>query len=269
VKEGAFMAGFTSQIQPMTQIYDAIVLAGGQGSGIVATQPVKGLIEIEGRPMVAWVVDALHAASAINRIIVVIPPGSARGAWAQDITVIEHKGDLISNCESALAVIDGTRPLMWISADIPALTAEAIDGYAAEVAKRAVELSYPLIREDDINQKFPGSVRTYLRLKEGRMTGGNLFTCTLEVANKVKPLMSGFIDARKDPMATVRMLGPSIATKFALGTLSIADVEKRVYKLFGIVGAGIVTPYVGIGVDVDKPTDLVLMERYFEDLGRG
>ena len=254
-----------SQTTQTAALFDAIVLAGGDSSHIDAQQPVKGLLEIAGKPMVAWAVEALMHARSIARIIVVIPPNTARGSWADGITIVEHEGSLLDNCESALAVIDGANPLLWLSADVPAITPEAIDDYTQRVTDRGAELTYPMILETDINRVFPGSVRTYMKLREGRMTGGNLFTCTLDVANKVRPIVSSFIDARKDPMAMVRLLGPGVATKFALGSLSIADVERRIDKGFGIKAAGIITPFVEIGVDVDKPADVAPMEKYLQN----
>jgi len=246
----------------ITPRFDAIVLAGGDSTGIDANQPVKGLLEVSGKPLVAWVVDALKRAQTIARIVVVIPANTDRGSWAEGVTIVEHEGSLLENCESALEAVDGVRPLIWMSADIPAVTPAAIDDYTQRATRRRAELTYPLILESDINKAFPGSVRTYMRISEGRMTGGNLFTCTLEVANKVRPIVSGFIDARKDPMAMVRLLGAGVATKFALGTLSISDVERRIHKLYGINAAGIITPFVEIGVDVDKPADVAPMEAF-------
>jgi len=44
--------------------------------------------------------------------------------------------------------------------------------------------------------------------------------------------------------------------------LSIKEIEERIEKILHFKGAAIVTPYAEIGIDVDKPSDLDLVERY-------
>jgi len=245
----------------MTSTYDAIVLAGGDGTSVDPAQPIKGLLEIGGRPMVEWVVDALRQAKTVDRIFVVIARVPAIAPWASHVTVIEHAGTLLENCEKAFEYVDDSNPLIWVSADIPALSAEAVDDFTERTEKRRAEFSYPLILEDDMNKQFPGSARTYLKLKEGRVTGGNLMTTTQRAAKIIQPIIGEYMDARKDPVKTAKLLGPQIATKYALGALSIRDAEDRINKLFHINAAGIITPFAEIGADVDKPADKRIMEQ--------
>ncbi|MCL2818143.1 MAG: NTP transferase domain-containing protein [Actinomycetia bacterium] len=241
--------------------YDAIVLGGGDGSAIDPAQPIKGLIEIAGKPMIQWVVEALDDARSINEIVVVMPQAVSLGPWADGVKVIVHDGTLIENGEAGVAQVDGTRPIMGLCGDIPAITAQAIDDYTDRVNKRHVQFSYPLILESDIEREFPGSIRTYVKLREGKATGGNIVTGTVEVIEKLRPLMNDFYEMRKDPSKAIKLVGPQIATQYAMGRLSVAAVEERIFKQFGIRGAGIFTSFAAIGTDVDKPSDVSAMEK--------
>ena len=59
----------------MTKL-DAVILAGADTHGSLATctdTPYEAMIDIQGKPMVEYVVDALRASSSVGRITVVGP----------------------------------------------------------------------------------------------------------------------------------------------------------------------------------------------------
>ena len=64
---------------------DAVVLAGGDGAVIDPTSRFKGLLPVHGRPMVAWVVDALRASPFVAEVAVVVPTAEDLGAWADTV----------------------------------------------------------------------------------------------------------------------------------------------------------------------------------------
>jgi len=249
------------------QTYDAIVLAGGRGTGIDVSQPIKGLIEIASKPMVAWVVEALEKSEFIDRIVVVLPAQGMVGPWADNVTVIRSEGTLIENCEAGLAGTDQQNPLLWLSADIPAITPQAIEDFLLRAARRQAQIAYPVIPEEDVNRQFPGSARTYIKLNEGRVTGGNMLMTTVTAAEKIRPIMSDLFEVRKEPVKVARLIGPALASKLALGRLGIPEVEKRIDKMFGLRAVGVITSYAAIGVDVDKGPDKRVMEQALAELG--
>ena len=52
----------------------ALVVAAGRGERLGSAGP-KALVELAGRPMLAWSLDALRASAAIERIVVALPAG--------------------------------------------------------------------------------------------------------------------------------------------------------------------------------------------------
>ena len=59
----------------------ALIVAAGSGERLGAGRP-KALVELAGRPLLQWSVDALAATAGIEQIVVALPPGEPppRGA---------------------------------------------------------------------------------------------------------------------------------------------------------------------------------------------
>ncbi|HBR33284.1 MAG TPA: hypothetical protein DD734_01515, partial [Firmicutes bacterium] len=55
-----------------------------------------------------------------------------------------------------------------------------------------------------------------------------------------------------------RLLGFKFLVKLLTGRLKVAEIEARVEEILGMKGAGVLSLYPEIGVDVDKPSDLAL-----------
>ena len=67
----------------------------------------------------------------------------------------------------------------------------------------------------------------------------------------------------------VRILGLRFALKFLLGWLHPAEVESKAGALIGGTGAAVVVDEPTIGMDVDKPDDVVLAERALYGMTQG
>jgi len=114
------------------------------------------------------------------------------------------------------------------------------------------------VARDVIEEKFPGVKRTYIKLADATVTGGNVFMVDAPVVRKNRGIIEKALDMRKNPLALGSLLGLPIILKYLFGRLSIADVEKRAWDKLALVGRGVIVPYAEIGVDVDKPSDLEL-----------
>ncbi|HWD10479.1 MAG TPA: 2-C-methyl-D-erythritol 4-phosphate cytidylyltransferase [Solirubrobacteraceae bacterium] len=57
----------------------ALIVAAGSGERLGAGRP-KALVELAGRPLVQWSIDALRSAASVAEIVVAMPPGAAAPA---------------------------------------------------------------------------------------------------------------------------------------------------------------------------------------------
>jgi GTP:adenosylcobinamide-phosphate guanylyltransferase len=236
---------------------EAVVLAGQRNDGRlhdVAAVEYEALIPIAGRPMVDWVVEALLGHPAIERVRVV---GVATPA--PRISVISPGHTLWENIRRGLEGMDRDVPTVVATADIPLLRPEIVEALLAAAA-RDREMIYPLVPESAVKAQFPTAQRTYFRFREGVYTGGNLFVVKPRVAGTLAAAAPRLLDHRKSPWKLARDVGAGVLVKFLLGRLTLREVEAKAGRLLGIDGRALVFPYPEVGMDVDKPSDLALVE---------
>ncbi len=239
----------------------AVVLAGRPNAGplrAVGAAPWEGLVEIAGRPMVSYVVEALQQAAGVGRVVVVAPPEVA--AVVQGVEVAPPGGSLVESLRHGLAVA-GEGPVLVAGSDLPLLRAEMVERFLAACQASGAAVCYPIVARDTCLERFPDARRTFVRLREGVFTGGNLFYLAPEAFQPVLRLLDRFYAARKSPLRLARLLGPGVLLRFVTGRLSVADVERRFGQLAGCAGRAIVCPDPEVGMDVDKPEDCRVVER--------
>ena len=249
---------------------DAVVLAGAPNTGRlheVSPEPYEALIEIAGRPMLAYVLDALRASSQVDRLVVVGPPELDPVVAAAGAERADAGPDVVVNLRAGVAALGaaGSRYILISTSDIPLLTPEAVDDFLTRCREMGdLDVYYPVVRRERSEEVYPGVERTYVRLKDGSVTGGNLFLMRADVLERSEGLLAEAISLRKHPLRMSRLLGPRVLVKAAVRTLSADDVERRVEELLGLRGRAVFTPYAEIGVDVDKPSDLALARQVLE-----
>jgi molybdopterin-guanine dinucleotide biosynthesis protein A len=240
----------------------AMILAGGEGAIIDPTVRVKGLIPIAGRPMIEWVVEALKAANTVSEIAVVAPADSEAGAWTE---LVDHwvvsDGSFIENALAGLSVFDDDALVLAATGDLPALTLEAIDDYVTRSLDSGAEFTYPLVAERDMEEQFPGSQRTYVKVAGGRVTGGNMMLLSSRLVRRNREIAQRLFETRKSAARMARVIGIPFIVRYVTGTLRVDDVERKMEQLLGAKCSAIYTRHASIGADVDKPIDVVVAER--------
>lgn len=256
---------------------DAVVLAGGLNCGLLqkySTARSEALIPIGGRPMVEYVVNALKHTAAVRRIAVAGPCKDLAPVFSRDPAVL-----IVEGGDTAIAtLLKGVEALEkfsspkadafpWVliaTSDIPMITPEAIEDFLRLCQMREGEVYYPVVRREASEKKYPGVKRTYVRLREGSFTGGNLLLVDKRVIARCVPLAEKIVARRKNPLALSQLLGLRFVFKFLLRRLSLAEAEAKMSALLGVKGVAVVSEYAEVGVDVDKPSDLQLARRLLE-----
>lgn len=243
--------------------FNALILGGGSSHPIDGIEGPKGLVDILGRPMLEWVIDALVQAESVDKIALVFPH---MDLLSDDIkskvdVLVESNGEFSDNVLRGLDALGNEKQILAVTGDIPALTAEAVDDLVARTLESGADFAYAVIRESEIESQFPGSARTYLKLKDGRITGGNIIVIGPQSLHGVREHIQDFFEARKSPMGLAQILGFSFMARFAMGQLSFADLEKKMSSIVKAPCKAILTPFASIGADVDKPIDKVVVEK--------
>jgi 2-C-methyl-D-erythritol 4-phosphate cytidylyltransferase len=123
-----------------------VIAAAGSGQRLGAGGP-KALVELAGRPMLEWSLDAFRAASAIAEIVVAAPPGQEERIAGLGVVAVaggEHRSESVSNAlelcgEEIVVVHDAARPLVT-----PELIDAMVEKLAAEEDAAGVIAATPV-----------------------------------------------------------------------------------------------------------------------------
>lgn len=241
----------------------ALVLAGAKNDGPlqeVSEAPYEAFIELGGRPMIQYVLDALRGAKTVGSVGIVGPVDELRQRLRlQDEKLIAAAGGLLDNLERGARALSDGGWLLVLSADIPLVDATAIDDFLSRCAAIGPkDAYYPLVSREDSERAFPGVKRTYFHLREGAFTGGNFVLLRPEMLLRAKQIFEQAVELRKKPVQMARLLGLGFILKFVFRRLSAQDAERVILAKLGIDGAVVRVPYASVGFDVDKPTDFAI-----------
>lgn len=248
-------------------MYDAIILAGGENSEPLsefAAEAYEAMIDIDGKPMVTFVAEALAATPQVGRIFVVGPlTALAKCTFPPGTSCVASGRSILETIQQGMAALGHQHKVLIVTADIPLLTPAAVEDFLAQCGAAEADLYYPIVSKEDNNRHYPGNQRTYVRFHDGVFTGGNIFLVNPQVVPQCMAVARRLIDNRKKPLQLCRLLGWGFVVQFFLGTLSVQKVKERVAELLGIRGAVIRSAYPELGIDVDKPSDLELVRAAF------
>jgi GTP:adenosylcobinamide-phosphate guanylyltransferase len=190
-----------NQIRAYASPLDAIVLAGTDDNPrrMIRGQN-KAFLEIGGKTLVRRVAEALLQAATIGQVFVVGPSERLRrvlGDLGGRITIVEQAGKMLSNAWQAIYAAearfrechgrdDPQRPLLFISSDLPLVSAAAIDDFVARCAREdsrqptlgamlagvAEEASLSRYYPDE---RGPGIQRPYVHLAECKVRLANIY----------------------------------------------------------------------------------------------
>lgn len=243
---------------------NVIVLAGAANGGPlreVSPATNEALVEINGKPMIQYVIDGLRQARSVARIVIVAPPGEVEPhVTGRDLEFVPSRGHIIDNILEALKVLPKDEMFLVVSSDVPLITGQIVDDLVALCQKQSADLYYPIVEKSVAEARFPHVKRTYVPLREGIFTGGNIFLVNPAIVDRAVPVVRAFLDYRKSPLKMVSLLGWGFALRYMVfRNLSLKELEQKVSDMLGIKGAVIICPWPEVGVDVDKPSDLELM----------
>ena len=123
----------------------ALILAAGRGERLGAARP-KALVELAGRPLLHWSLDALGGVRAIERIVVALPPGvdapegtvGVLGGAVRSESVRLALGAAEGRGSDLVLVHDAARPLLSAALIEDTLAAASRDGVDGAIAAAPV-----------------------------------------------------------------------------------------------------------------------------------
>ena len=253
---------------------DAIVTAGGipkPGEPLYEyTQgKPKALIDIAGKPMIQWVLDALDQSDSVDDIVIVgLEPSDAFSSQKVK-AYVPNQGGLLENLRAGVVKILEINPnaahVLAVSSDVPTIKPEMIDWVVEETMKTDEDLYYFVIAKEVMEKRFPGSNRSFTTFKDISLCGGDINVIRTMTMTGNDELWEKIIASRKNAFKQASLIGYDILFQLLFKAIKLQDTVTKVKKRLGITGRVIVSPYAEIGMDIDKPHQLEIVR---EDLAK-
>jgi GTP:adenosylcobinamide-phosphate guanylyltransferase len=252
--------------------FTALILAGSRGpddpvaraSGVAH----KCLVPVAGVPMAVRVVETLAACPSVGRIALALEDP----ALLADLPAL---GPLIAggrctplatgatpslSVQRALDELPEPLPLLVTTGDHPLLTPDMVEQFCAAARRADADLVVGLTPASAIRKAYPDAQRTYLRFRDERYSGANLYALLGPDARRAVAFWRRVEQERKRPWRLVRAFGWRPLLAYLLGRLTLDDAMARASAIIGARIAAVVVPYAEAAIDVDKPADLALAE---------
>jgi GTP:adenosylcobinamide-phosphate guanylyltransferase len=248
---------------------DAIITAGGiplpEEPLYVATRGhAKALVDVAGKPMVQWVLDALTDAKTVDNVVVVGLTEKSGLKCGKNMYFLSNQGGMVANIRAGarkvLEINKDAEYVLIVSSDIPAITGEMADWVVNTAMETKLDVYYNLIQRDVMEKRFPGSKRTWTKLKGLEVCGGDMNVGRISlILDDDNDMWDKITDARKSPLKQAALIGFGTAFSLLTGNLTLETAEKNIMARLNVSGKAIVCPYAEVGMDVDKPHQLEMM----------
>src|SRR6056297_3893016 len=238
--------------------FDALVIAGGKNDGPLkefSDKKYESLIEIANKPMVQHVLEAVERVEVIENIIMV-GPEKLNEVTSKEYNIIRPEGTLVNNIKRGIESLNENHHIIILTSDIPLVTSDIIKNFIKSCQKeKEHDFFYPLISKENNLKKYPEVERTYVHLKEGVFTGGNIVMVSPDIIQGPLDWYDKILNLRKKPFKMSKMIGFKFIIKFIFRRLSVKEVEKRISNIIGHKYKALMIEYAEIGYDIDKPSD--------------
>jgi GTP:adenosylcobinamide-phosphate guanylyltransferase len=252
---------------------DAIVLAGGipQPKDPLYTYSngdSKALIDVAGKPMVQWVLDALGDSKEVRNVIVIGLSSKSGVTCKKPLHFLSNQGRMLSNVvagvNKSIELDKKSKYVLVVSSDIPALKPEMVDWLIETCRETKDDLYYGVCTREVMEKRFPESRRTYTKLKDVELCGADINVTHVRMATEHLDMWESLIGSRKSPLKQAGIIGFGTLFKLLTRQLTLEDAVRRVTARIGIKGRAILWQHAEPCMDVDKPHQLELMRADLE-----
>jgi molybdopterin-guanine dinucleotide biosynthesis protein A len=247
---------------------DAIVTAGGipqPGDRLYAYSngDSKALIDIAGKPMVQWVLDALGDAQEVDNVIVIGLTHKSGLTCKKPLHYISNQGRMLANIvagvNKSLELNKKTEYVLIVSSDIPSIKSDMVDWLAQTAMQTRDDIYYGVCPREVMEGRFPTSKRTYTKLKDMEVCGADMNVIHVRMATEHLDTWEKLIGNRKSPLASAAVIGFDTLFQLFTRQFTLQALVDRASERIGIKGRVVIWDKAEPCMDVDKPHQLEIM----------
>jgi GTP:adenosylcobinamide-phosphate guanylyltransferase len=253
---------------------DAFIVAGGRPKPdhplyLESQGGPKALIDINGKPMIQWVIDALDEAETVGRIVVVGLDAQSGLTAKKPLSYLPDHGGFFQNNAAGirgLSALDREAEYgLAVCGDIPAIRGKMVDWLVRETVPGKLDVFYVICSRETVETTFPDSRRTFLPFRDGRYCGGSIHVLAMNKDIPVPKIWERLGEARKNPARMTAVIGPRIIFGLLFRRLTVEGVMKVFSRRFRITGRAVFTPFAELAMDIDKPHHLKILRRHLRE----
>jgi len=219
--------------------------------------PHKALLQIGKKRMIDYILESLRNTPQIKRIVLT----GDREIYKDYIEKVDLFIDDTHNFVDNLIKISEKVELpysVFVPIDVPLITSEIYEKTFSHCEEFCPDCYlYVLVNnKKDVDEKLPGTKRTYWRLKGGYYKMGNIFLIRKELYPKAIEYGKILFEARKSATKLASFFPLWFIIKIIFHQATLRDCEKVVVDKIKLKGRAVPIPYPEIAVDVDKKSDL-------------
>jgi GTP:adenosylcobinamide-phosphate guanylyltransferase len=247
---------------------DAVVTAGGIPQLDEPLYPhtqgkPKAMLDIVGKPMVQWVLDGLGGAKQVENVVLIGLAEESGVTCAKPLYFIPNHNSMIENLlagiEKVMQINPSSNRALLVSSDIPGITSEMVDWEIDTCLQSDVDLCYTVVKREVIEGRYPASKRTFTKLKDMEVCGGDMNVVKTSVASSNMEIWERLVASRKNPIKQAAIIGFDTLLMMVFRTITLDQAVKKVAGRLHMTGRAIVCPYAEVAMDVDKPHQLEMM----------
>jgi CTP:molybdopterin cytidylyltransferase MocA len=245
---------------------DAVLLAGGiprPDDPLYAKTSgrSKALLDVAGKPMVQWLLDALGASEQIENVLIIGIESSSGLRCKKPLTFLSDDRGLLENILFGLAHVRQHAPDTTHILLASTVTHEIIDWRIEAARKANADLDYVVVERRIMEDRFPESKRSFVRLRDVEVCGGDLNILRVDLAGKTD-LWERLIAARKSVPRQAALLGYDLLFRLLTRRMTLKQAEQQLSQRLGLRGHVVISPYAELAMDVDKPEQLAILREH-------
>ncbi len=244
----------------------SVLILAGQREGVVdplcAETGVerKALVPINDRPMIDYVLNAIEAADLKSPYHVSGFDADYDDRLVQSPAAPGPAGSVLAAIENGIEY-----PVVVTTGDHPLLTAEMLDYFVGGAVEAGTDFCVGLAEKTIIQPAYPDTKRTYLKFKDTAVSGCNLFYIANANGLEAIRFWETAQHLRKQPVKLASRLGWGVLWRYVSGGLTLRGAFDYAANKLGITAAPVLIPIAEAAIDVDKPSDRVLVEAILKD----
>ena len=239
----------------------SVLILAGQREGYVdplcaqAGVDRKAIIPINGRPMIDYVLNALDAADMKR------PYHVSGFDAAYDERLIQAPSSTGPAGSAAAALQSGVSfPCLMTTADHPLLSRQMLEEFLENATQSGADFCVGFAEKKVIQPAYPDVKRTYLNFSDRLVSGCNLFYIKNKQGLAAITFWKQAQHLRKHPIKLARRLGWGVLLSYVFKRLSLDGAFNYASNKLGVVAKPILIPIAEAAIDVDKPSDKILVE---------